>query len=324
MNPELGVLKPELSVLKRGHGVLKPELGVLRRGHGVGLDLDLDRGVRVVGMTVWICGTCGVEHPDTDQPPSGTCEICADERQWVPTTGQVWTTLEKLAADGHQLVHEEVEPGIHRLNRDPRFGIGQWTYLAQTSQGNLMWDPPNHFDEPLAAKIDELGGAALIVASHPHMYGSQVSWSHHLGRIPVLVHSADRSWVQREDPVIREWSGAEEVLPGVTIIAAGGHFPGSAVAHIASGSGGAGTLLTGDTVVPVAAAGWVTFMRSYPNDIPLSAGLVRRIVERLEPYEFDRLYGLLGGAVLSDAKGAVRRSAERYIGWVSGANDHLA
>jgi hypothetical protein len=51
--------------------------------------------------------------------------------------------------------------------------------------------------------------------------------------------------------------------------------------------------------------------------------LVRRIVDRLEPYEFDRLYGLLGGTVLGDAKGAVRRSAERYIAWASGANDHL-
>jgi hypothetical protein len=27
--------------------------------------------------------------------------------------------------------------------------------------------------------------------------------------------------------------------------------------------------------------------------------------------------------VLGDAKGAVRRSAQRYIDWVSGANDHL-
>jgi hypothetical protein len=64
-------------------------------------------------------------------------------------------------------------------------------------------------------------------------------------------------------------------------------------------------------------------MRSYPNRIPLSAGLVQRIVDRLEPYEFDSLYGLLGGKILGDAKGAVRRSAERYIAWVSGANDHL-
>jgi glyoxylase-like metal-dependent hydrolase (beta-lactamase superfamily II) len=154
------------------------------------------------------------------------------------------------------------------------------------------------------------------------MYGSQVSWSHKLGNIPVLVHSADRQWVQREDPVIREWSGVEQILPGVTVIEAGGHFPGAAVAHVAAGSDGKGTLLSGDTIVPVVARGWVTFMRSYPNKIPLSAGLVRRIVDRLEPYQFERLYSLLGGTILADAKAAVCSSAERYIAWVSGANDH--
>ncbi|MGW4524881.1 MBL fold metallo-hydrolase [Amycolatopsis sp. NPDC004378] len=272
-------------------------------------------------MTIWICGTCGVEHPDTDRPPAGVCVICADERQWVPASGQVWTTLEKLSADAHEVVHEELEPGLHRFHREPSFGIGQRTHLVLTSAGNLLWDPPNHLDAKLASRIDELGGAAVIVASHPHMYGSQVSWSHRLGRVPVLVHTADRRWVRREDPVIREWMGTEEVLPGVTLVEAGGHFPGAAVAHIANDTGG--VLLVGDTLVPVAATGWVTFMRSYPNQIPLSPALVQRIVDRLEPYEFDRLYGLLGGKVIGDAKGAVRRSAERYIAWASGANDHL-
>lgn len=274
-------------------------------------------------MTIWICGTCGVEHPDSDRPPAADCAICVDERQWVPASGQVWTTLGELAAADHELEHVELEPGLHQLHRTPEFSIGQRTHLVQTPQGNLVWDPPNHVDQPLLDKITELGGAAVIVASHPHMYGSQVSLSHRLGNVPVLVHSADRQWVRREDAVIREWSGVEEVLPGVTLVEAGGHFPGAAVAHVAFGAGGKGVLLVGDTMVPVPDTGWVTFMRSYPNRIPLSAGLVRRIVERLEPYPFDRLYSLLDGAVLVDAKEAVRRSADRYIAWVSGANDHL-
>ncbi|MFD1050839.1 hydrolase, partial [Kibdelosporangium lantanae] len=165
-------------------------------------------------MTIWICGTCGVEHPDTDHPPAADCVICVDDRQWVPSTGQVWTTLAKLAADGHEVVHEQVEPGIHRFHREPSFAIGQRTHLVQTSEGNLLWDPPNYLDDSLADTISELGGVAVIAASHPHMYGSQVSWSHRLGNVPVLVHAADREWVQREDPVIRPWSGVEEVLPG--------------------------------------------------------------------------------------------------------------
>jgi hypothetical protein len=123
--------------------------------------------------------------------------------------------------------------------------------------------------------------------------------------------------------VIREWSGVEEILPGSPSSKPADTSPGASVAHIATGSGGKGTLLSGDTIVPVPAMGWVTFMRSYPNKIPLSAQLVQRIVDRLGPYQFERLYSLLGGTVLADAKNAVRRSAERYIAWVSGTNDHL-
>ncbi len=43
--------------------------------------------------TVWICSTCGVEHVDDE----GVCPVCADERQWVPASGQRWTTLAQLA-----------------------------------------------------------------------------------------------------------------------------------------------------------------------------------------------------------------------------------
>lgn len=273
-------------------------------------------------MTIWICATCGVEHPDTDRPPPGTCRICADDRQWVPETGQAWTTAAELDAGVHVVQHEEPEPGLHRLNREPRLGIGQWTYLVRTSAGNLLWDPPNHLDPRTATGIERLGRAAVIVASHPHMYGSQVGWSHRLGDVPVLVHAADREWLRREDPVIREWSGTEEVLPGVTLVEVGGHFPGAAVAHVV-GHDGAGVLLVGDSIMPVPASGWVSFMRSYPNAIPLSPALVRRIVDRLAPHPFERLYALTGRTVPVDAQGAVRRSAERYIEWVDGTNDHL-
>ncbi|MBB5921061.1 hypothetical protein FHR81_002099 [Actinoalloteichus hoggarensis] len=274
-------------------------------------------------MTIWICATCGVEHPDTEAPPAADCLICADDRQWVPESGQAWTTLDELAAADHRLVHEELEPGLHRLSREPGLGIGQRTYLVRTPRGNLMWDPPNHFDPRTVEKVASLGGVAVIVASHPHMYGSQVSWSEQFGDAPILVHSADRHWVRREASAIREWSGTLEVLPGVTLVTAGGHFPGSAVAHVAAGSEGRGTLLVGDTIMPVLDSGWVTFERSYPNRIPLSPGLVQRIVDRLAPYPFERLYALTGGRIAADAKNAVHRSARRYIDWITGRHDDL-
>jgi hypothetical protein len=55
-------------------------------------------------------------------------------------------------------------------------------------------------------------------------------------------------------------------------------------------------------------------MRSYPNLIPLGASAIRRILERLEPFQFEQIYGAWWGANVSrNAKAALARSAERYL-----------
>ena len=64
-------------------------------------------------------------------------------------------------------------------------------------------------------------------------------------------------------------------------------------------------------------------MRSFPNKVPLSAAVVRRVADRVLALDFDRLYDNFGGQVLADAHAWVDRSAERYIGWVRGDFDHL-
>lgn len=84
--------------------------------------------------------------------------------------------------------------------------------------------------------------------------------------------------------------------------------------HWRDGSDGRGALLSGDIIQVVQDRRWVSFMYSYPNFIPLSAAKVRRIVEAVEPFEFDRIYGAFHGKVVEqDGKEAMRRSAERYI-----------
>ena len=72
--------------------------------------------------------------------------------------------------------------------------------------------------------------------------------------------------------------------------------------------------MVGDTITVVMDRRFVSFMTSYPNLIPMSANEVRRIVDAVEPYSFDRLYGgWWGRNILSGAKDAVRRSAQRYM-----------
>ncbi|MDQ1570036.1 MAG: hypothetical protein QOF79_710 [Actinomycetota bacterium] len=278
-------------------------------------------------MPVWICAACAVEHPDTAEPPT-RCRICNDERQYVPMSGQSWTTLERLGAAGTQLTIVEVEPNLFGISEHPQVGIGQRAHLIRTAGGNLLWDPTGFVDEAGAEQVRALGPVAAIVASHPHMYGVQVEWSRALGGVPVLVSEADREWVQRPDAAVEFFggdffSGDHEVVPGVTLRTPGGHFPGSVVAYWSEGAEGRGVLLSGDTIFPGPDGKWVSFMRSYPNNIPLSIAVVDRVARATNAHPFDRIYGNFGGVIPTDAQAVVRRSADRQMSWMRGDFDDL-
>jgi hypothetical protein len=268
---------------------------------------------------VWICQTCAVEHAEAVE----LCAICADERQWVPAAGQQWTTLGELAAAGHRTRVRELEPDLFGVTVEPKVGIGQQGHLVRTPAGSLLWDPTGYLDDRAVQQIRQLGEVVAIAASHPHMFGVQVEWSRALGGVPVLVAEPDLEWVSRPDPAIRPWAGQVEVLPGVTLAQVGGHFPGSAVAHWAAGADGNGVLFGSDTIQANPDRVSMTFMRSFPNRIPLSAGVVERIAKAVGAFSFDRMYDNFGRTVDTDARAALRRSADRYIGWIRGDFDHV-
>lgn len=275
-------------------------------------------------MTTWICDGCGVEHADSPEPPpTDGCvfnrgEVGIEQRGDMGARGQ-WTTHEELASQPHETLHRDHGRGVHSLRREPRFAIGHWSFLAQTSHGNLLWDPPGYLDDDAVELVRGLGGVAAIAASHPHTFGAQVSWSHAFDQVPVLVNADDREWVARPDPVIEYWKDHSEVLPGVELIQLGGHMLGSSVARTRDG-----TLLVGDTISGVPGhPAWVSFTRNYRRLVPLSPAVVRRIVGRLDAYDYDRLYTLGGDTIDQDAKQVVHRSADSHIRWASGEFDHL-
>jgi glyoxylase-like metal-dependent hydrolase (beta-lactamase superfamily II) len=267
----------------------------------------------------WLCRTCGVEHATT----STVCSICADERQWVPAEGQQWATLQELAAEGMRSEVTVIEDGLVGIGSSPAFGIGQVGKLVCTNGGNVLWDPSGFLDDAAIAAVAERGPLVGIVASHPHMYGAQVEWSHRLGGVPVYVNAADAQWVMRPDSVIQQWSDTLELTPSLSVVRVGGHFPGSAVACWSDGADGRGVLLVGDTVFPNPDRRTVGFLRSYPNRLPLSAAVVLRMADTLAGLRFDRIYGLFTNAIESDGQAAVRRSAARHAAWVRGDYDYL-
>jgi hypothetical protein len=267
-------------------------------------------------MPAFICITCGTQYPPSDTPPSG-CAICQEERQYVNPLGQSWTTLEAMRRT-HFSAFRQHEPGLIGIGTSPSFAIGQRALLVRSGETNVMWDCVSFIDDAAVEIVRALGGIGAIAISHPHFYSSMVEWSHAFGA-PIFLHAADRQWVMRGDPAIEFWEGeTREIAPGLTLIRCGGHYEGGTVLHWAAGAGGCGALLSGD-IVQVGPDKKVSFMRSYPDLIPLDAGSVQHIADVLEKWPFDPIHGAWFDRVVpSGGKDALAYSVRRYLAAISG------
>jgi hypothetical protein len=117
-------------------------------------------------MPIQICNTCGTSYPDTPEPPSG-CQICEDERQFVRSGGQVWTTPVKLAG-GQANAWRRLETDLFEIHTQPGFGIGQRALLLRTPQGNVLWDciaPRSRSRTRIIIHACRIGRAPLTVLS---------------------------------------------------------------------------------------------------------------------------------------------------------------
>jgi hypothetical protein len=267
-------------------------------------------------MENFICVQCGTQFSETAKPPL-RCRICEDERQFVRHGGQEWTTLKRLAADHRNRVEEEA-PRLLGIGTEPEFAIGQRALLVQLTAGNLLWDCITLLDDRTITEVDARGGIRAIAISHPHYYTTMAEWAERFDA-RIFLNTADREWVMRKSSRIQFWGGESlRLWDDLTLINCGGHFEGGTVLHWPAGANGKGALLTGDIIQVVQDRRYVSFMRSYPNLIPLGETAVGRILKTIEPFPFDQIYGAWWKAnVLSDAKAAVRSSAERYLRVIS-------
>jgi len=223
-----------------------------------------------------------------------------------------------LAATHRNAWHRH-EAGLFSLQTVPAFGINQRAFLLCTPAGNILWDCIALLDDATEALVEGLGGVDAIAISHPHYYTTMQDWAAAFDA-PVHLHAADREWIVRPDPAVHLWEGEMlELLPGITLVNAGGHFPGGTVLHWVDGAEGEGVLLAGDIVQVTPGARRVSFMWSYPNMMPLPAEEIRRLTACLEPWAFDRVYGaFVGQDIKAEGHAIVQRSALRYIDLLEG------
>ncbi|EAA34617.1 hypothetical protein GE21DRAFT_313 [Neurospora crassa] len=252
-----------------------------------------------------ICTACGTQHPSTDRSSLKTCFICDDPRQFVPPSGQSFTTLSELRSstspkyknefhsykylsslDKFQAANSKTEPKeatIDELKQaelisiitTPKFGIGQRAILVRTPSGkNVLWDCVAYLDDETVQTIKQLGGIDAMVISHPHFYTTHLEWARAFGDCPVYLAADDKKWRARLDEGIQREITEEETRIankegedlGVVAVKLGGHFPGSLVLHIPH----SGRLLTADTIftTPSGLSNWEVNALGEPRSRP--------------------------------------------------------
>ncbi|RAL08120.1 putative metallo-beta-lactamase domain protein [Aspergillus homomorphus CBS 101889] len=298
-----------------------------------------------------ICSTCGTQFPSPTPPPN--CKICDDPRQFIPPTGQGWTTLRTLRNNNNNnsnappKYHNEfhpmapTHPNLIAIHTVPKLAIGHRAFLCRTPHGNILWDCIPFLDEATIEKIHALGGLRAIVISHPHYYASHLEWAATF-RCRVFLAAEDEEWVVRREEGQVFWegkglgisdlvgdegaaladgpSGIEDGEDELQVIKTGGHFPGSAVLWWRAQR----TLLIADTIgtVPsgiyhvdrVPGTASFTFMWSYPNMIPLPPDEVLQIWKAIKHADFDSTYGaFVGMHTHGESKKRILESAQIFV-----------
>lgn len=267
-------------------------------------------------MPFWTCEQCGAQFSESVKPPP-SCLICEDERQFVNWKGQAWLTREEFTQH-HKLVWRE-DLGIPGIGVEPHFAIGQRALLLRETDGCVMWDCVPLATDEAVRYVKSLGGLKAIAVSHPHFYGAVADWSDAFGGVPIYLHGDDSASVTRPHRTIAPWSGETlKLSDDIMLVRTGGHFAGATVLHWRKAAQGRGALFAGDIAMVAMDRRSVSFMYSYPNNIPLNAAAVRRIANAVAPLAFDAIYGgWWERNIAAGAKTLFDASVRRYLAAIS-------
>ena len=215
-------------------------------------------------MPAFICTACGTQYPPSDAPPAharsarrsgNTCR----RRPELDHAGEARGT--------HFNAFRQHEDGLIGIGTQPPFAIGQRA-LRVHPNGNVLWDCIALLDDATVTLIKGLGGLKAIAISHPHFYTTMVEWARvrRAGPSPRRRPQMDHAARSRDQALGRRHAAAHAGRDADPRRRA---FPGGTMLHWAKGAGGG--VLSADIATVTQDRKFLTFMRSYPNFIPLSA-----------------------------------------------------
>jgi len=256
-----------------------------------------------------ICQTCGTRYAGIVPE---ICKICADDRQYIPATGQHWISYNELRKN-RSIRFGNLLPDVYDLRITPAFGIAQKAHIICTPGGNLLWDCLPFVDEPTIAFIKSIGGLKAIAISHPHYYSLMAVWAQ-IFDCPIYLHEADKEWIMDETTNIKLWNGQKQFLwDDMELIHTAGHFPGSTVLHVPR-VGDNGSLFVGDSLYVAQSLKFISMMHSYPNAIPLPQKDILYINQQVSPLNFYSMYGAFEWQnIHTGAKRLFTQSIDRYL-----------
>ncbi|KAB8229611.1 metallo-beta-lactamase family protein [Aspergillus alliaceus] len=293
--------------------------------------------MRFSTLDLLICSTCGVQYDVSAGLTS--CKICDDPRQYVPPTGQSWTSLRSLhsSKEGYRNVFstDPDNPNLITIHTVPKLAIGQRAFLilGGPTSGNVLWDCITYLDEETVRHVNSLGGIQAIVISHPHYFSTSIQWAE-VFNCDLFISAEDEQWLgnRADGRRLKLWTGENLPLlcshvPGETqgesdliVLKTGGHFPGSSVLWWKS----ARKLFIADTILIVPSGLYhidrlpgtasFTFMWSYPNYIPLPPDDIHGIWKAIKDIDFEDTHGaFLGQDIRGNSKGRVLVSAKIVV-----------
>ena len=176
-------------------------------------------------------------------------------------------------------VPDKYDSGVISIYTTPQVAIGQRALLLCTEKGNLLWDCITYLDDATVQAVNELGGIAAIVISHPHYYSTALHWAAAFS-CSVYLSAEDSEWIMRRGDAHILWEGPRmDFLDGqFTAVKVGGHFPGSSVLLWKDRK----KLFVADSITVIPSGVYhvdrppntasFTFMWSYPNMVSLWGG----------------------------------------------------
>ncbi len=219
-------------------------------------------------MPLFICTACGTQFPESDKPPA-QCPICEEERQYVPARGQTWTTLEALS-----------QSHMNALARISSRALSASAPVSRSASARCCCKRRAAMCCGIASRRSmprpsprsrRSAGCKAIAISHPHFYTTMVEWAKAFD-CPVYVHAADKEWIMRPDPAIQHVGRRNARIMGRRDAdPLRRSFRGGSGAALAGREQPRGIVCSGDILTVATDRKWLSFMRSYPNFIPLSA-----------------------------------------------------